>query len=811
MSRWLDQVVQDLRFGVRTLVGAPGFAALAIVSLALGIMATTAMYSVVRAVVLDPFPYKDVDNLMSIRVADPSGRGGRTYYTTDQYLEFARRATIFDGVIASTISDVIWTGAGNPQRLRGNHITTTTFDVMGVPPLLGRAVRPADGVPGAPPVVVLGFKFWQRQFGGEASAVGRQMLLNGVNRTVVGVMPKRFMWRGADVYVPVVFEQGKVVEGVRNVHVLGRLKAGVTEAQAEADLRPIVADLAQREPAQFPEGRWRVGLLSFKETFESNLGETLWILFAAVGLLLLIACVNVSNLLLSRAATRQREMALRAAIGAGRARLVRQLLTESLLIALGGALLGIPLAYGGLNAIIALVPPDTIPDESEIVINGAVLAFTVGISMATAVIFGLAPAWQGSSIDLTESLKDGARSVTGGRRQAIMSNGLVIAEVALSVMLLVGAALMMRTLVAMQNVDLGVRPERLMTMRVPLVETRYPDATRRVAFFQSLLTRLENAPGVRGAAVSSGVHPFGGWLVPIEVPGSGSQDSRPAVFHQVSAGYTRTMGIPLLAGRGLEIGDVDRRQMTALVNQALVTRYFGDGNALGRTVRVPRLRQPPASLENDTFEIVGVVGNTVSRGLSELTRPELYVPFSLVGLAQSVAVRTDGEPERATALVRAEVAALDRDQPLSDIRSLESTLDDYMFAGPRFGLTLFAVFATLGLTLAVVGVYGVIAHAVSRRTQEIGVRMALGATTDRIVSMVLAGGAKLVAAGIVIGLAGSALAARAMRELIWNVSPWDPVSFVAVAAVLMVVGLQATLWPALRATRVNPVAALRKQ
>ena len=521
---------------MRTLVGAPGFAALAIVSLALGIMATTAMYSVVRAVVLDPFPYKDVDNLMSIRVSDPSGRGQRTYYTTDQYLEFARRATIFDGVIASTISDVIWTGAGDPQRLRGNHITTTTFDVMGVPPLLGRAVRPADGLPGAEPVVVLGFKFWQRQFGGEASVLGRQLLLNGVNRTVVGVMPKRFMWRGADVYVPVVFEQGKVVEGVRNVHVLGRLKAGVTEAQAEADLRPIVADLAQREPAQFPEGRWRVGLLSFKETFESNLGETLWILFAAVGLLLLIACVNVSNLLLSRAATRQREMALRAAIGAGRARLVRQLLTESLLIAVGGALLGIPLAYAGLNAIIALVPPDTIPDESEIVINGAVLAFTVGVSMATAVIFGLAPAWQGSSIDLTESLKDGARSVTGGRRQAIMSNGLVIAEVALSVMLLVGAALMMRTLVAMQDVDLGVRPERLMTMRVPLVETRYPDATRRVTFFQSLLARLETAPGVRGAAVSSGVHPFAGWMTPIEVPGSGNQDTRPA---RVSPGERR--------------------------------------------------------------------------------------------------------------------------------------------------------------------------------------------------------------------------------------------------------------------------------
>jgi len=811
MGRWIEQGLQDLRFGLRSLARTPGFALLAILSLALGIMATTAMYSVVRAVVLDPFPYKDVDNLMSIRVADPGGRGGRTYYSTDQYLEFAGRATIFDGVVASTISDVVWTGAGDPQRLRGNHITTNTFDVMGVPPLLGRAVRPSDGEHGAPSVVVLGFKFWQRQLGGEPSAVGRQMILNGVNRTVVGVMPKRFMWRGADVYVPVVFERGRVIEGVRNVHVLGRLKAGVTEAQAEADLRPIVTDLAQREPGQFPDGRWRVGLLSFKETFPSGLRETLWILFAAVGLLLLIACVNVSNLLLSRAATRQREMAVRAAIGAGRGRLARQLLTESVLIAAGGALVGIPLAYLGLNAIIALVPPNTIPDESEIVINGAVLAFTVAVSMATALIFGLAPAWQGSSTDLTESLKDGARSVTGGKHQAIVSNGLVVAEVALSVMLLVGAALMMRTLVAMQGVDLGIQPERLMTMRVPLAETRYPDAERRVAFFQALLGRLDAVPGIRAAAISTGTHPFGGWTMPIEVPGSRAHDTRPAVLHQVSAGYTRAMGIPMARGRAFDSGDIERRQMLALVNESLVTQYFGDENPLGRTVRVPRLRQPPMNLEADTFEIVGVVRDTVNRELTEPIRPELYVPYTLAGVAQRLVVRTDGDPERATSLVRAEVMAIDRDQPLSDIRSHQSALDDFVFAGPRFGLTLFGVFATLGLTLAVVGVYGVISHAVSRRTQEIGVRMALGATTDRIVSMVLTGGAKLIAAGIVVGLAGAALAARAMREMIGNVSPWDPVSFIAVAVVLMVVGLQATLWPALRATRVSPVAALRKE
>jgi predicted permease len=807
--RWIEQIAQDLRFGLRTLKAVPGFTLLAVASLALGIMATTAMYSVVRAVVIDPFPYKDVDSLMSIRIFDPGGRGGRTYYSTDQYLEFAERATIFEGVTASTISDVVWTGSGDPQRLRGNHCATNTFDIMGVPPLLGRAVQVSDGSPGAAPVAVLGFRFWQRQFGGDPSVVGRQMVLNGVSRTVVGVMPKRFMWRGADVYVPVVFERGKVVEGVRDVHVLGRLKAGITDAQAEADLRPIVADFARRDPQQFPDGRWRVGLLSFKETFRSNLGETLWILFAAVGLLLLIACVNVSNLLLSRAATRQREMAVRSAIGAGRARLTRQLLTESLLIALGGVLLGVPLAYLGLNAIIALVPPNTIPDESEIVINGGVLAFTIAVSSVTALIFGLAPAWQGSMVDLTESLKDGARSVTGGRRQAFISRGLVVAEVALSVMLLVGAALMMRTLVAMQDVDLGVRTERLLTLRVPLIETRYPDADRRVAFFQALLTRLESVPGIRGVGLNTGVHPLGGWSVPITVPGKAA-DERPVMLHMASDGYTKTMGIPLLRGRALERGDLERKQHVALVNESLVAQYFNGADPLGQIIRVPRLTQPPSSLTDDAFEVVGVVRDTVNRDLTQPLRPEIYLPYTLNGLAQRLVVRTEGDAESATSLVRAEVAAIDRDQPLSDIRSLESALNDFVFAGPRFSLTLFGVFAALGLTLAVVGVYGVIAQSVNRRTQEIGVRMALGATTDRIVSMVMAGGAKLIVAGIVVGLIGAAAAGRVMRELIWGVSPWDPLSFAAVAAVLLVVGLQATLWPALRATRVNPVAALRK-
>jgi len=388
---WADHFLQDLRYGFRILAKTPGFTLLAVVSLGLGIMATTAMYSVIHGVVLNPFPYRDVDTLMSVKVWDPGGRGWRTYYPTDQFLEIEARNSIFEGVIASTISDVLWTGDGEPRRLRGNHVTTNTFQILGVPPLLGRSVARDDGAPDAPAVCVLGYRFWQRQFGGDPNVPGRELRLNDVRRTVVGIMPPRFMWRGADVYIPVVFQRGKAVEGVRYVHLLGRLKPGVTEARAEADLRPIIEELKRREPSEFPD-RWRVGLLSLKETFPSGIREILWILFGAVGLLLLIACANVSNLLLSRSASRQREIAVRAALGAGRGRIVRQLLTESLLIALAGAVLGVALAHAGLRAIIAMVPPGTIPDESEVVINLPVLLFSVGASSLKTILFGLAPA-----------------------------------------------------------------------------------------------------------------------------------------------------------------------------------------------------------------------------------------------------------------------------------------------------------------------------------------------------------------------------------------------------------------------------------
>src|SRR4029079_28727 len=426
-------------------------------SLATGIMATTAIYSVLHAVVIDPFPYKDVDRLMSVRVWNAAGRGGRTGYSVDQFVDIAERSRIFDGVIASTISDVLWTGEGDPQRLRGNHGTFNTFDVMGVPPLLGRTPTADDAKDGAEPVVVLGYRFWQRQFGRDPGVLGRHLRLNDSVRTVIGVMPKRFMWRGADVYIPTRFQRGQIVEGVRSVHLLGRLQPAVTSAQAEADLTPIIEDLRKQQPNEFPQ-QFRVSLLPFTETFPSGITGDIWVLFGAVAFLLLIACANVSNLMLSKAAARQKEMGVRVALGASRGRLVRQLLTESLLLALIAGAIGSVLAFAGLPAILALVPPNTVPDEAEIALNRSVLFFTLAISAATSIVCGLAPALHSSRRDLAASMREVSRSVSGGTGQALLRKSLVVGEVALSLMLLAGSSLLIRTFVAMQHMDVGFSP-----------------------------------------------------------------------------------------------------------------------------------------------------------------------------------------------------------------------------------------------------------------------------------------------------------------------------------------------------------------
>jgi putative ABC transport system permease protein len=809
MTRWIEPALRDVRFALRTLAKSPGFTTVALLSLSLGIMASTAIYSVLHAVVLDPFPYKDVDTLMSVRVWSPDRRGFRTGYSTDQFLEIAERSSIFDGVIASTVSDVLWTGNGDPQRLRGNHGTPNTFRVMGVPALVGRTYTPEDGRPDAVPVVVLGHRFWQRQFGGDPSIVGQELSLNGKVRTVVGVMPERFMWRGADVYLPIVLARGTVVEGVRGVHLLGRLKPGVTDAQAEADLRPIITDLKRREPAQFPDD-WRVGLLSFKETFPSSIRDDLWILFGAVGLLLLIACANVSNLLLARAGARQKEMAVRAALGANRRRLVRQLLTESLVLAAAAAALGTALAFGALRLILAIVPPNTIPDESKIVINVPVLVFTLVVSAATAVLFGLAPAMHACRRDVVRALHASSRGLGGGVPQALLRSGLVVAEVALSLVLLSGASLMIRALVAVGRADPGFHTDRVLTMRVPLPESRYGDPAKRVAFFDELLSRVTALPGVTAAAVNTGLHPLGNVTLPVEVAGEAPQSAPPVVIHQISTGYFGALGISPVSGRALDDGDMRARRRVALVNETFARTRLSD-RALDRTIHIPRLRQPPFSIADDSFQIVGVVRDRLNRGLTEAIAPEIYLPFTVLGMADRLVTLTAGDPGGLTRSIVGQVYEIDRNQPVTDVRTVETALRDGAFAGPRFNLVLFGVFAALGLTLAIVGVYGVMSHAVARQAHEIGVRIALGAEPMRIAGMVVAHGSRLLVLGVAIGLAASIVAARMLAGRVANVPALDPISFLAVSLLLLVAGLQACTWPARRASRIDPLLALRQE
>jgi predicted permease len=622
-------------------------------------------------------------------------------------------------------------------------------------------------------------------------------------------MPKRFMWRGADVYLPVTFQRGRIVEGVRNVHLLGRLEPGVSDAAAEADLAPIIADLKTREPSQFPD-QWRVSLLPFKQTFPSSIAGDIWILLGAVALLLLIACANVSNLLLSRASVRQREMTIRVALGASRPRLIRQLLTESLILALAGGALGTALAYAGLPAILAIVPPGTIPDESEITLNRQVLGFALLVSALTSVICGLAPALQTVRRDLANSMREASRTLAGTSRQAVVRKALVVIEVALALVLLAGSSLLLRTFVALDRAPLTLPPEELLTMRVPLPAQRYPDAPRRIAFFQDVLPRMGAIPGVVAAGVNSGLHPLGNLRAPAEVAGEPSS-SETVVIHNVSAGYLEALGIRLAAGRLLTDSDVDSAQRVALVNERFVRSRFNHRPPLGHTIRVPRLREPPVGLSDDSFQVVGVVHDTLNVGLTDPVAPELYLPYTLAGLSNLVVVRTKGDPAAVTRAVISQIYAVDKGQPVTSVQTLETLLRELEYATPRFNLLLLSIFAGVGMALAMVGVYGIMASAVAQERPEIGIRMAMGADGGAIVRMVLARGVRLLLAGTALGLAGSFAAGRWLAGEVWRVAAFDPVAFASVSVLLLLVGLQACYWPARRAARTDPLIALRQQ
>jgi putative ABC transport system permease protein len=808
--RGMDSLLQDLRFARRNLAKSPGFTVTAVLSLALGIGAATAIFSVIYGVVLRPFPYLQPETLFSFGASEPD----RSFYfypgTPDQFLEIAARNHVFSDLIASTISDIFWTGTGRPQRLRGNFVTVNTFRVMGVSPLLGRYIVPTDGEPEAEPVVVLGYKFWMRQFGGDPRVVGTTtMRLNDKVRTVVGVMPKRFMWRGADVYIPIVFQRGQFVEGVHQAFFMGRLHAGMAEAQGRADLYPILEDMITRERGQHVP-KFRVQLDNFYETFPSGIRKSLWILFGAVSLLLLLACTNVSSLLLARAAARTHEIAIRGALGASHLRIVRQLLTESALLGMAAAIIGALLAWASLRGILAIVPPDTIPDESEVVLNVPVLVFTLGISLIAAFLFGLAPALQAARTDFASALKSTGRGVNSGFGEARVRNIFVVAQVALAIVLLASASLVLRTLLQLDQFHVGVQPENVLTMTLPLQEQHYATVEARNSFLMRLLDRVRAIPAMREVSLNSFVHPFANFGTAVSVPASPMQSNTGAIVSQISSSYPRMLGLPL-QGRSLTEADVRSGRHYAMVNETFAKFYFPHGSAIGQIVELSISRDAPRA--RTAFEIVAVAGDLRNRGLRREIMPEVYVPFTATGFMQNRAVAlmaTANMPVRALAnAIEAQVRDLDPDQPVMEVRTMREMLDDWGYAEPRFSVFLFSMFAGIGLLLAALGVYAIMNYSAVRRTQEVGLRMALGARRGAIAGMILRSGAKLLGFGAIAGVAGSLCLTRLLRSMIFGVSPFDPVSFAIAIGVMLGIGLFACLLPAVRAARLDPMVALR--
>ena len=808
----MHTLLQDVRYGLRLLAKNPGFTAVAVFTLALGVGAATTIFSVIYNVLLDPFPYTDAQRIVLIEIRDVSDShpGGRTWFSVPEFLDYQEQNHVFDGVIGTWYEDVRYTSGEGAEHFDGALLTPNTFSVLGVPALLGRGITPDDGKPDTPPVFVMSYKLWRKRFNLDPTVLGRTFVLNSTPRTLVGVMPPRFTKLDADLWMPAALDRRDPGSGQRYFMLQAHLKPGVMLPQAEADISVIAHRLAQVYPKEYPK-KFTVQIVTWLDYLVGGFRRTLYTLAAAVALLLLIACSNVANMLLARGTSREKEMAIRASLGASRWTLIRQLLIESLLLALGGAAGGCLLAYGGIKALVALIPEGAIPREAVIGMNAPVLLFSLGTAVFTALLFGLTPALHTVKRDLAESLKDSARGVGGGSRHGKLRNALVVSEVTLSLVLLVGAGLLMRSFVSLQQVDLGLNPENVLFAFLSFPPEEYKTAAAKQRFFRQLLQRVYTLPGVVSATEASNVPPFGGIGSEVDIPGKTHAEKWQAIFQLCSEGYFRTLGIRLLRGRGFSEAEVNEARKVALVNQTLGNKYFGKDDPLGRQIKLATLEteaDPP--VKNPLFEIVGVVADTKNRGLRQPPSPEAFVPYTVTGaFERSILVRTSKDPLWMVNTVRREIWGIDRDVALSYTESLQGFLKSWVYSEPRFSFILLGVFAGVGLVLVTTGVYSVIAYTVSRQTHEIGIRMALGASRKDVLQMVLWMGARLIALGLILGLLASFGVARLIASQLWGVSPHDPITLCGVVAVVALAGLAACYFPARRATKVDPMVALR--
>jgi putative ABC transport system permease protein len=812
----METLVKDIRYAFRQLLKHPAFSLIAILALALGIGANTAIFSVVNAVLLQPLPYRAPDELVTLWGTNSLNDIPKENASYPDFVDWRQQAQSFQSMAGFANTSAILTGDGTePDRLPGGVTFGDFFTVLGVEPALGRKFLPEENEQGKNRVVILSHALWQQRFGGDPKIVGQQITVNGNPHTIVGVLPPGFhdpnpkARKAVQLWLPLV-----ITDGMRNsrrgdfLYVVARLKPGIAIAQARAEIKGI----ASRLEKQYPDTNtaWGVIVEPLHETLTGDIRPALLLLLGAVAFLLLIACANVANLLLARASSRQREIAIRAALGASRGRVVRQLLTENIFLSLGGGMLGLLFAVWGMHALLAL-SPGNIPRLETIGINQQVLWFTLGLSLFTGLVFGLMPALTASNPNLNDTLKEGGRSAaegTGGRR---LRNAMAVAEIALSLVLLVGAGLLIRSFIHLQEVKPGFNPGHLLSIDLSLPSAKYGQDQQAVQFFDQLLASVSRQPGVESATIATDL-PLGGGadFLAFSVEGHllAPTDRTPdAESRVISPDYFHTLQIPLRTGRLLTDRDMTGAPDVVVINDTLARKYFSGQDPLGKRVTFG----DPQAKDAQWFTIVGVVGDVHGTRLNEEPYAQIYSCYRQTPRRSfSLIVRTAAEPTTMLKTVREQIWALDRQQPLYNVRTVDQVLAQSI-ARPRFNMLLITILAGVALVLAAVGIYGVISYSVSQRTHEIGVRMALGATAGDVQRLVVRQGMVLAGVGLGLGLLAAFGLTRVMASLLFGVSVTDPVTYLGLALLLGVIALLACYIPARRATKVNPVVALRAE
>jgi putative ABC transport system permease protein len=804
----MDNLISDIRYAVRNLIKRPGFTLIAVITLALGIGANSAIFSAVNALLLKPLQFPELDRVVTVWDKIPTRGVEHNECTFANYLDWKAQNQTFEHLGLSRWWSANLSGGDSPERVQGFLVTASFFNVLGTKPLMGRTLFEEENQPGKDAVAVIGYSLWQRRFGADPNIINKQISVNNIARTIVGVMPERFNYpKGAEVYAPIsITPELAASRGNHSYYVIGRLKQGVSKATAQADLDTIVARLEK----QYPETNtgWGVNVIPIVQDTTRQYNTALWVMMGAVGFVLLIACANVANLMLARASGRQKEIALRAALGASRWRIVRQLLTESLIVALIGGVVGILVAFWGVDLLRAANPGEAsrfAPGWDLLGMNLAVLAFTVGLSVISGLLFGLAPAIQVSRPNLNNALKEGGRQGTSGTNR--LRSAFVVAEIALSLILLVGAGLLVRSFISLMKINPGFNPENVMTMQIVLPAAKYKEDPQRAAFFSSLIQKAQSVPGVQQASVVNYL-PLGGanssdaYLVegqPEPQPGN-ENDGR---YRVCSPEYFQTMGISVLQGRGFTADDKAGATPVVIVNETLAKKHWPNGDAIGKRIRFlgPIERAP-------WMQVVGIVQD-VRHDLNVPMTPDFFLPHAQDPWnAMILVARTNVDPASTAGALRQQVWSIDKDQPVFEVKTMDEiralSVSLYSFSSVTLG-----IFAGAALLLASIGIYGVMAFAVTQRTQEIGIRMALGAKNRDVLTLVIKHGMLMALVGVVVGLLGAWGLTRFLSGLLVGVSSTDLLTFGLVTFCLLFAALLACYLPARRATKVDPLVALR--